>query len=127
MEIIAFDSHKRYTLCSVEDGKGRILAEERIRHERGAIRKYLGKFNPGSPVAVETIGNWYWIVDEIEQAGMEPRLVHARKAKMMIGCVNKTDKLDVRGLNRLQQVGTLPTVWIPSGELRDQQIGRAHV
>jgi len=25
---------------------------------------------PGSPVAVETIGNWYWIVDEIEAAGM---------------------------------------------------------
>ena len=121
MEIIAFDSHKRYTLCSVEDEKGIILSEDRIKHERGAIREYLSKFVPGSPVAVETIGNWYWIVDEIEQAGMEPRLVHARKAKMMICCVNKTDKLDVRGLNRLQRVGTLPTVWIPSGELRDQR------
>jgi transposase len=121
MENIAFDSHKRYTLCSVEDGKGRILSEDRIKHERGAIRRYLERFTPGSPVAVETIGNWYWIVDEIEQARMDPQLVHARKAKMMICCVNKTDKLDVRGLNRLQRVGTLPTVWIPSGELRDQR------
>jgi len=119
MENIAFDSHKRYTLCSVEDEKGSIVSEDWIRHERGAIREYLERFTPGSPVAVETIGNWYWIVDEIEQAGMEPRLVHARKAKMMICCGNKTDKLDVRGLNRLQRVGTLPTVWIPSGELRD--------
>jgi transposase len=32
-----------------------------------------------------------------------------------------TDKLDARGLNRLQQSGTLPTVWIPRGELRDQR------
>jgi transposase len=48
-------------------------------------------------------------------------LVHARKAKLMMGCVNKTDRLDVRGLNRLQQAGTLPTVWIPPGELRDQR------
>jgi hypothetical protein len=62
-------------------------------------------------VAVETIGNWYWIVDEIEAAGCLPRLVHARKAKLMMGELNKTDKLDVRGLNRLQQAGPLPTVW----------------
>jgi transposase len=72
-------------------------------------------------VAVETIGNWYWIVDEIEGAGMKPKLVHARKAKVMSGCINKTDRLDVQGLNRLQRSGTLPTVWIPAGELRDKR------
>lgn len=33
--------------------------------------------------------------------------------------INKTDKLDVHGLNRLQQNQTLPTVWVPPGELRD--------
>src|SRR5437870_6088218 len=75
----------------------------------------------GSPVAVETIGNWYWIVDEIEAAGCVPKLVHARKAKLMMGEINKTDKLDARGLNRLQRNATLPTVWIPPGELRDQR------
>jgi hypothetical protein len=31
----------------------------------------------------------------------------------MMGEINKTDKLDARGLNRLQRSGTLPTVWIP--------------
>jgi len=118
---IAFDSHKRYTLCSVADDCGRIIDEMRIEHRRGEISKYLSRFPAGEAVAVETIGNWYWIVDEIEAAGMEARLVHARKAKMMMGCVNKTDRLDVRGLNRLQQVGTLPTVWIPPGVLRDQR------
>ena len=39
----------------------------------------------------------------------------------MLGMVNKTDKLDARGLNRLQRTGTLPTVWIPPGALRDQR------
>ena len=52
---------------------------------------------------------------------MVPRLVHARKAKLMSGMINKTDKLDVRGLNRLQRTGTLPTVWIPPAEVRDQR------
>jgi transposase len=118
---IAFDAHKHYTLASVVTPDGQLVREERIEHDRGALRGFLERCERGSPVAVETIGNWYWIVDEIEAAGCLPRLVHARKAKLMMGEINKTDKLDARGLNRLQRTGTLPTVWIPPGELRDQR------
>jgi transposase len=119
--IIAFDSHKRYTFARVENENGENPKEFRIEHRRGNIAGFLSGQKQGSPVAIETIGNWYWIVDEIEQAGMEPRLVHARKAKMMFGCINKTDKLDAKGLNVLQRVGTLPTVWIPPAVVRDKR------
>jgi len=119
MSIIAFDSHKRYTFARVENEDGGQVQEYRIQHRRGNIVEFLSGQEPGSPVAIETIGNWYWIVDEIEQAGMSPQLVHARKAKMMFGCINKTDKLDAKGLNILQRAGTLPTVWIPPGDVRD--------
>lgn len=121
MSIIAFDSHKHYTFARVENENGENPQEFRIEHRRGSIAGFLSSQQPGSPVAIETIGNWYWIVDEIEQAGMEPRLVHARKAKMMFGCINKTDKLDAKGLNVLQRVGTLPTVWIPPADVRDRR------
>jgi len=121
MQYIAFDAHKHYTLASVARPDGQLVREERIEHDRGALRQFLARCERGSPVAVETTGNWYWIVDEIEAAECVPRLVHARKAKLMMGMINKTDKLDARGLNRLQRAGTLPTVWIPPGELRDQR------
>ncbi|WP_447972216.1 IS110 family transposase [Nitrospira sp. Kam-Ns4a] len=121
MEYIAFDSHKHDTQALVEDREGRCQRETRIAHERGAIHQFLTSCAPGSPMAVETVGNWYWLVDEIEAAGMVPRLVHARKAKVMMGSINKTDRLDVRGLNWLQRSGTLPVVWIPGGMLRDQR------
>ena len=39
----------------------------------------------------------------------------------MMGMLNKTGRLGVRGLNRLQRTGTLPVVWIPPGEVRDQR------
>jgi transposase len=119
MQYIAFDSHKRYTLASVEEVNGGKIFETRIDHARGSVKEFLKRCAPGSPVAVETIGNWYWIIDEIEAAGMVPKLVHSRKAKLMMAMVNKTDRLDARGLNRLQRTGTLPSVWIPPGELRD--------
>jgi transposase len=118
-EYIALDSHKRYTLAEREPVAGGQPTQQRIEHRRGAIRDYLAACPPGSAVAVEATGNWYWIVQEIEQAGMRPQLVHPGKAKLMMGMINKTDKLDVHGLNRLQRNQTLPTVWIPPGELRD--------
>lgn len=119
MQYIAFDSHKRYTLASVESKEGGIVREAKVFHEHGAIGRFLALCETGSPVAVESVGNWYWIVDEIERAGMVPRLVNPRKAKLLMGSINKTDKLDARGLNQLQRNGTLPAVWIPPCELRD--------
>lgn len=119
MQYTAFDVHKHYTWARVERPDGTVVREKKILHERGALRQFLAGCEPGSPVAVETVGNWYWIVDEVEAAGCLPQLVHAHKAKLMLGTVNKTDRLDARGLVRLQRAGTLPVVWIPPGELRD--------
>lgn len=118
-EYIAFDSHKRYTWVDRQDQATGASSCHRLEHAPGAVRKYLSGCEPGTAVAVEATGNWYWIIDEIEQAGLQPRLVHPRKAKLMMGQINKTDKLDAQGLNRLQRNGTLPTVWIPPGPLRD--------
>ena len=36
-----------------------------------------------------------------------------------MGMINRTDKLDARGLNRLQRAGTLPAVWIPPSAFGD--------
>lgn len=122
MQYIAFDVHKRYTLAAIEDRTGPAgrSREWRINHEPGCFRRFLAEQGHlGSPVAVETIGNYYWVVDEIQAAGFVPKLVNAGLAKKMLGCVNKTDKLDARGQNRLQRLGTLPTVWIPPREVRD--------
>src|SRR6266446_2299224 len=120
-EYIAFDSHKRYTIMERENRQTSVARQRRIEHAPGAICGALRDCEPGTPVAVEATGNWYWIIGEIEQAGLRPLLVHPRKAKLMMGLINKTDKLDVHGLNRLQRNGTLPTVWIPPAELRDQR------
>jgi transposase len=118
-EYIAFDSHKHYTWVEHQEANTGKLRQYRLEHEPGAIQRALGQCAAGTAVAVEATANWYWITDEIERAGCVPRLVHPRKAKLMMGQINKTDKLDTHGLNTLQRNGTLPTVWIPPGELRE--------
>ena len=118
-EYIAFDSHKHYSWVEHEEVTTGRVRQYRLAHAPGAIRNALAGCEPGTAVAIEATANWYWIIDEIEQAGLQPRLVHPRKAKLMMGLINKTDKLDAHGLNRLQRNGTLPTVWIPPGRLRE--------
>jgi transposase len=119
MEYIALDVHKKYTWARVENAKGEGLYESRLAHAHGTIKNFIHRWTEGSPVAVETVGNWYWVVDEIEAGGGKPQLVNARLAKVMMGSVNKSDKLDAKGMNRLQRTGTLPTVWIPPSAVRD--------
>ena len=122
-QYIAFDSHKHYTLAEREDRSSGRAVQHRVNHRPGAIRRYLHDAEQDTVVAVEAIGNWYWIVDEIEAAHLRPALVHPRKAKLILLCevryvarvmgmINKTDKLDVHGLNPLQPI----VVEIQTGE-----------
>jgi len=119
--IIGCDAHKHYSQFAVYEGDQTRGKQVRVEHERGALREFLRQFPEDTPVALESIGNWYWIVDEIEQAGCQALLAHAAKAKVMMGNVNKTDKLDARGLAMLLRNGTLPTVWIAPSQVRDER------
>ncbi len=118
---IGSDAHKKYSVFTGFSEGGEVIPMRRVDHDRASYRSFLRTLPPGSRIAVETTGNWYWLVDEMEKAGHVPTLVHAGKAKLMMGQINKTDKLDARGLAMLARNGTLPAVWIPSGELRDQR------
>ena len=118
---IGCDAHKKYSVFSGLSEAGEIIPAKRVEHEKQKFRAFLETLPPGSEIAIESVGNWYWLIDEMEKAGHRPSLVHAGKAKVMMGNINKTDKLDARGLAIMARNGTLPAIWIPPGELRDQR------
>jgi hypothetical protein len=66
---VGCDAHKRYSVFAVRDQYGTLIKESRVNHERGAIQAFLSQFPQGTPVALESVGNWYWIVDEIACPG----------------------------------------------------------
>ena len=57
MQCITFDFHKHCAWALAQDETGKVVREQRLDHIRGALREFLEEFEPGSPVAVETIGN----------------------------------------------------------------------
>jgi transposase len=103
------------------DEKGRLGSPQRVPHNKGLFRGFLESLPKESPIAIESIGSWYWIVDEMEKAGHRPVLCNPGKAKLLMGQPNKTDKLDAGGLATLLRNGTLPSVWTPPSEIRDQR------
>lgn len=105
------DAHKRYSVFTSVDEKGASGPFVRVENERNLFRQYLKTLPHESQIAVETVGNWYWIVDEMERAGHIPLLTNAGKAKAMMGQINKTDKLDAKGLALLLRNGTLSSIW----------------
>jgi transposase len=119
--VLGCDAHKRYSVfvSLFEDGK--TGAPVRVEHQRESFRQYLKSLAEQSEIAIESTGHWYWLVDEIEQAGHRPHLAQPFEAKKRMGRSHKTDPLDAKGLAILLRNGTLPEVWIPPGALRDQR------
>jgi len=121
-QFIGCDAHKKYSVFVAVNERGEASPAIRVGHDREQYRQFLERLPAGSQIALEAGGHYYWMVDEMEAAGHQPRLVHPLEAKKRMGKTGKkTDKVDANGLGILLRNGTLPEVWIPPSGLRDQR------
>jgi hypothetical protein len=69
---IGCDAHARYSIFASlrEDGRWDPLV--RVEHDEGEMERFLKQLPAGSPVALESSGNWYWLVRAMEEAGLAP-------------------------------------------------------
>ena len=118
-QYIGCDAHARYSIFVSLDENGRTGKPVRVEHDELEMRGFLSTLPAGSPVALETSGNWYWLVRAMEEAGLDPRLAHAVEVKKRMPGRNKTDNLDAKGLALLLRNNALPEVWIPPAKLLD--------
>src|ERR1035437_4950043 len=120
-QFIGCDAHQKFSLFIAMNQEGQYGKPIRIAHDRERMREFLEALPAGSKIALETSGSYYWLVDEMERAGHQAQLAHALTAKRRMEGRHKTDERDARGLAMLLRNGTLPRVWIPPAELRDQR------
>lgn len=120
-QFIGCDAHKKFSVFVAVNEKGHAGEAMRVAHDRELYREFLSRLPAHSAIAVEATGSYSWLVDEMERLGHRPKLCNPLEAKRRMGLTNKTDKLDAKGLAILLRNGTLPEVWIPPSELRDQR------
>jgi transposase len=120
-QFIGCDAHKKFSVFVAVNEKGHAGEAMRVAHERELYREFLARLPTRSVIALEASGHYSWLVDEMELAGHCPKLCNPLEAKRRMGLTKKTDKLDAKGLAILLRNGTVPEVWIPPSELRDQR------
>jgi transposase len=120
-QFIGCDAHKKFSVFVAVNEKGQAGQAIRVEHDRRLYREFLSQLPKQSAIAIEASGHYGWLVDEMEELGHCPKLANPLEAKRRMGKTKKTDKLDATGLAILLRNGTLPEVWIPPSELRDQR------
>jgi len=120
-QFIGCDAHKKFSVFVAVNEKGHAGEAMRVAHERELYREFLARLPTRSVIVLEASGHYSWLVDEMERAGHCPKLCNPLEAKRRMGLTKKTDKLDAKGLAILLRNGTVPEVWIPPSELRDQR------
>jgi transposase len=127
-QFIGCDAHKKFSVFVAVNEKGQAGEALRVVHDRQVYREFLARLPAHSAIAVEASGSYSWLVDEMERSGPCPKLCNPHEAKRRMGLSHKTDQLDAKGLAILLRNGTLPEVWIPPSELRDQrELLRLHI
>jgi transposase len=120
-QFIGCDAHKKFSVFVAINERGEYGRPVRVNHDRESMRAFLASLPPNSQIAVETSGSYYWLVEEMEGASHQPHLAHAATAKQRMQGMHKSDPRDAGGLAMLLRNGTLPKVWIPPRQLRDER------
>jgi transposase len=102
--------------------EGKIKDERKVYHsDLRHLQKYFSSFRKGTGVSIEATRNWYWFVDFLEDLGLEAKLVHAKKARVIAESTIKTDKVDARTLAHLDRCNFLPQAYIADKKTRSRR------
>ena len=116
---VAIDLHKRRSQVGTLDEWGEVK-QQSIEHDgdAGEMQAFFQGLAPGSRIAIEATGNWWWVVDLAEECGHEVVLSNPKKTRAIADACLKNDRVDTEQLLHLLRLGYLPRVWIPPAPLR---------
>ena len=106
------------------DGEGLIPADE-----DGLVHLAL-KLGPEVTACVEMMSGAIWVKDQLELAGWNVQVAHARKVRDIAPLACKTDKVDARVLAELCRRDLVPAVWVATQAdraIRERLRRRAHL
>ena len=114
----AIDLHSNNNVLTIIDETDHVVFEGRLPNESQEVLARLAPYRESiEAIAVESTYNWYWLVDELMDAGYTVKLVNTVAVKVYDGLKYTSDEHDARHLAHLLRLGILPTGYIyPKGE-----------
>jgi len=116
---VGVDYHKRFSVATQMDEKGKILQQVRLMNDPETLTRFVSHLPVGSKIALEATGSWYYFYELLENQCREIYLAHPLKTRAIAEARIKTDKIDSTILAHLLRADLLPTSYIPPREIRD--------
>ncbi|MCL5104548.1 MAG: IS110 family transposase [Armatimonadetes bacterium] len=121
MKYGGLDVHKSFIQVCILDRELESCEDFKIDSSRESLKELEQLLSETECIALEASSHWGWVVDELDDMGVEVVLSHPSKTKA-IGCAKiKTDKIDARMLAYLLSAGLLPQAHIPCREVREKR------
>lgn len=123
------DYHKKFSMVTLGDEKGKVVTVKRLPNDRHLISEFFKDY-PKISCAVESCRGYEWFVDYLKELGLTVHLANAHRTKQIAQSRCKTDKVDSRILMELLAIGFLPTCYQPTPkerQLREKLRWRAHL
>jgi transposase len=115
------DTHKKYSRVVVTDGRGQMVAQASLSNDLVSFKEFFLQMNEPVKSVVEAGRTWGIIYDMLEDLGADPILANPLKARAIAEAKIKTDSIDARTLADLLRADLIPTVHVPSREVRAQK------
>jgi transposase len=130
MNYVGIDwAYGRAAWCRLSES-GAIEGEGLIPADEDGLTRLALKLGPEVKACVEMMSGAIWVKDQLELAGWEVQVAHARKVRDIAPLACKTDKVDARVLAELCRRELVPGVWVASLEdraIRERLRRRAHL
>jgi transposase len=119
MMYCGIDLHSNNSVVAVIDDADRIVAQKRFANDLAKIVAFVACWRDELVgVVVESTYNWYWLVDGLQDAGLQVHLANTVAIKQYDGLKHSSDETDAQHLAHLLRLGILPTGTILPREQR---------
>lgn len=125
MVYAGIDLHRRFSHVAVVDQEGELLKSERVENNTEEFLEFfegLDSLDSSVEAVIEATGNWFWILDLLEEKDIETTLAHPLKTKAIASAKIKTDSIDAETLAQLLRTNLVPESYVATQkerELRD--------
>ena len=113
-----FDLGARSSWLCVVDSAGQKRLSCKVPNDPGQIVSLVRRYGSGLQAVVESTFNWYWLVDLLQDEGVEVKLAHPLYLKAIAYAKVKTDQVDAHTLAQLLRLDYIPEAFIYPRELR---------
>ncbi len=113
------DLHSNNSVIVILDEADKVIYQKKLNNDLEIILQQLSVFADDIvAIAIESTFNWYWLVDGLQAAGYQVKLVNTAAVQTYSGLKFTDDKHDARWLAHLLRLNILPTGYIYPKEER---------